>query len=162
MPYETAFLYNKLRVFGFFWLQFCTIGEPSDLWSGTRNWIILPNAPNVIIIDHDGDGLPTSWEIIHEPSLASGCSRWVWGDNSRGDLDGDGLTNQYEYALGLDPKSIDTDKDGLPIGLRFGMDCMPRMEVELANMGSLVILMGMASLTIKTESQMIRRQVALS
>lgn len=33
-----------------------------------------------------------------------------------GDLDGDGLTNQQEAALGTDPYKIDTDGDGMPDG----------------------------------------------
>ena len=34
------------------------------------------------------------------------------GDNSDDDIDGDGLSNLREFALGTDPYDIDTDGDG--------------------------------------------------
>lgn len=57
--------------------------------------------------DLDGDGLRDDWENS------------FFGDLSQtpdGDHDGDGLTNQEEFTLQLDPSNVDTDGDGLTDG----------------------------------------------
>ncbi|MCB9795473.1 MAG: VCBS repeat-containing protein [Alphaproteobacteria bacterium] len=55
--------------------------------------------------DADADGPPDGWEA------AAGLDTSV--DDSADDLDGDGLTNAQEYALGLDPGDRDSDRDGV-------------------------------------------------
>jgi hypothetical protein len=56
--------------------------------------------------DDDNDGLPDAWETTHrlDPLDPADAGR---------DLDGDGLTNSREYALGTDPRDEDTDDDGV-------------------------------------------------
>jgi sugar lactone lactonase YvrE len=55
--------------------------------------------------DADCDGLPDQWERDHglNPN---------WAGDALLDLDGDGLSNLEEYALGTDPRNRDTDGDG--------------------------------------------------
>lgn len=58
-------------------------------------------------IDTDGDGMPNTWE-------------WKYGLNfndatdASADADYDGLTNLREFRLGTNPKSVDSDNDGVP------------------------------------------------
>ena len=59
--------------------------------------------------DADCDGLPDDWEIAH--GLNPG-----WAGDALLDLDGDGLTNLQEYALGTNPRNRDTDGDGYSDG----------------------------------------------
>ncbi|NKB24956.1 MAG: DUF1565 domain-containing protein [Kiritimatiellae bacterium] len=63
-------------------------------------------------IDIDGDGLPDWWEIENnlDHTIPTG------DDGPSGDPDGDGLTNQQEYMLGLSGNQFDTDNDGLGDG----------------------------------------------
>ena len=58
--------------------------------------------------DDDGDGLPTSWEMLHE------LDHWIANgpDGADGDGDGDGIPNFLEWALNLDPN--ERDPEGLP------------------------------------------------
>ncbi|GAA5129108.1 hypothetical protein GCM10023212_36650 [Luteolibacter yonseiensis] len=70
--------------------------------------------------DTDDDYLPDGWEITHafNPKSASGVN------GASGDVDGDGVTNQYEFLLNLDPRDStthtvndgvrDRDGDGMP------------------------------------------------
>lgn len=57
--------------------------------------------------DSDSDGMPDSWELHHFGNLSQGGS---------GDFDGDGISNEDEYLLGLNPNLPDTDGDGMPDG----------------------------------------------
>jgi Bacterial TSP3 repeat len=67
--------------------------------------------------DTDGDFLPDGWEVTHN-FIPIGVA------NNLGDPDGDGILNQYEYLLGLNPRNsvsgqvadnlIDLDSDGMP------------------------------------------------
>ena len=60
--------------------------------------------------------MPDGWEVLHGLNAASQA-----GVNGRfGDLDGDGVSNGEEYALGLDPSMVDTDGDGLDDGTELG------------------------------------------
>ena len=62
--------------------------------------------------DLDDDNLPDAWEAQNGLNPAdNGLSDPR--DGHYGDWDGDGLNNLEEYQLGTDPKSIDTDGDGL-------------------------------------------------
>ena len=54
--------------------------------------------------DADGDDMADDWETAY------------FGDTDRdgsGDYDGDGTTDQQEYANGTDPTNLDTDEDGV-------------------------------------------------
>ena len=54
--------------------------------------------------DTDDDGLPDSWELMFG----------VLGDFSTGgNADGDGLTDEQEFAEGTDPSKADSDEDGV-------------------------------------------------
>lgn len=55
--------------------------------------------------DGEADGLPDGWETEHGLDLT--------GDDSADDPDGDGLSNEEEYASGTDPHDTDTDGDGV-------------------------------------------------
>lgn len=55
--------------------------------------------------DTDGDGQPDAWE------LAEGTDPFT--PDGTADQDGDGLSNEAEYALGTDPAEADTDGDGV-------------------------------------------------
>ena len=70
--------------------------------------------------DSDGDGLPDAWEIIH------GLDPWDDGtrgesspgakdgpNGAKGDPDGDGLINIYEYWSGTNPRAVDSDGNGV-------------------------------------------------
>ena len=60
-------------------------------------------------VDTDLDGLDDEWEHVNglDPLSASG------DQGADGDLDGDGLSNLIERALGTNPSNVDTDGDGL-------------------------------------------------
>lgn len=75
-------------------------GKP---WSETP-WIYPSYTSNY---DSDNDGLPDTWEISRFGNLSQD---WA------GDLDGDGLYNARELALGTDGNDADSDGDGIPDG----------------------------------------------
>ncbi len=58
------------------------------------------------IADSDGDGIPDWWEEYFFGSIDS-CA-------PDGDDDGDLITNRNEYLAGTNPRSSDTDGDGVP------------------------------------------------
>ena len=77
-----------------------------------------PNADITQTIDEDEDDIPDSWEKL-------------WGLDPSDidpfdDLDGDGLSNMFEYDNGLDPTSRDTDNDGIRDQDEFDMGMDPR------------------------------------
>lgn len=51
--------------------------------------------------------------------LSLGCGSEAPGS---GDIDGDGLTNQEETALGTDPRDVDSDRDGIEDGVEVDLD----------------------------------------
>ncbi len=66
---------------------------------------LLVSFENPLFVDSDRDGMEDAWETSNglDPSF----------DDRRDDLDGDGLSNIEEYALGTRPDQGDTDGDGL-------------------------------------------------
>lgn len=80
----------------FYWVRVSNVIGSTD--STTATLTLLPPP------DTDTDGLPDAWETTH--GLNSGASS---ADNGRlGDPDHDGIPNLLEYAMGLDPKSAET------------------------------------------------------
>ncbi|MGD9873205.1 MAG: LamG-like jellyroll fold domain-containing protein [Kiritimatiellia bacterium] len=71
--------------------------------------------------DTDGDGLPDAWELINHLNAydngfggQSAAGKLDGPFGAYGDLDGDGLKNIYEYWAGTNPRSDDSDGDGIP------------------------------------------------
>ncbi len=60
--------------------------------------------------DTDGDGLMDGWEVQYGLNPLNGSG----ADGRDGDPDGDGLSNFLEQTLGSNPRSLDSDNDGLP------------------------------------------------
>ena len=58
------------------------------------------------LADHDTDGLPDWWELMHGFNPGQ-------GGHSEEDVDQDGLNTLAEYQRGTDPRNRDTDGDGL-------------------------------------------------
>ncbi|NLF17945.1 MAG: hypothetical protein GX595_11955, partial [Lentisphaerae bacterium] len=65
--------------------------------------------------DTDGDSIPDWWELAHNLDALAGS------DGSQ-DLDGDGLTNLYEYLAGTLPRQRDSDGNGIQDGKEHGDD----------------------------------------
>lgn len=88
--------------------------------------------PNYLDTDDDGDGVPTADEVaaasgdyFHDGD-GDGAVDWLDADDEdgpRGDLDGDGLTNEEEECLGSDPTNADTDGDTVFDGEEAGPPC---------------------------------------
>ena len=72
---------------------------------GDRNPIWQAITVEHLVPDTDGDGLPDGWEILKFGNIGA--------QTGGGDADADGLPNQAEYQLGLNPASPDSDNDGL-------------------------------------------------
>ena len=98
------------------------IDTDQDGLSDAFERIVTKTDPN--LADTDGDGMSDGWE--HEfrdegfnPRMANanGTSART-GPND--DLDGDGLSNREECALGTDPTNRDTDGDGITDGDEVG------------------------------------------
>ncbi len=70
--------------------------------------------------DSDFDGLPDAWEMIHELD-AWDDGRWQESapgskdgpNGAKGDRDGDGLRNNYEFWARNNPRAIDSDRNGV-------------------------------------------------
>ena len=70
-------------------------------------------------IDSDMDGMPDDWENAYLT------------EDSSGDPDNDGLTNDQEYLAGTNPLDPDTDSDGLPDGFEgVGQDLDPNADYD--------------------------------
>ncbi|WOO39344.1 hypothetical protein [Rubellicoccus peritrichatus] len=63
--------------------------------------------------DSDDDTLPDAWEVTHSLDPLDDGSGSI-SNGPDGDPDSDTLLNSREYALGTNPRSNDTDGDGLP------------------------------------------------
>jgi hypothetical protein len=96
-------------------------GDPDG--DGLDNLSEIQNNTDPFRTDTDYDYLPDGWEIQHGLVAASSIQiddTWVYGyddvNGTYGDPDGDGIQNQYEYVLGFDPQSANTD--GIPDATR--------------------------------------------
>ncbi|WP_444923582.1 hypothetical protein ACJJH9_18055 [Microbulbifer sp. DLAB2-AF] len=70
-------------------------------------------------IDEDADGIKDSWEYIYFGGLGHDLSL---------DSDGDGLTDEDEGLLEIDPSTSDTDADGMPDLWEVNNNLDPRMN----------------------------------
>lgn len=74
--------------------------------------LLASDATDPLDPDTDHDGLPDGFERTH--GLNPNDDGTTDPDNgSAGDLDGDGLSNATELALGTDPSKLDSDGDGI-------------------------------------------------
>jgi hypothetical protein len=73
-------------------------GMAFTLYSGRAAWdsagIVVPDMDGDGVADIDADGLPDNWEMTHFGNL---------NQTGTDDPDGDGITNLWEYRLGLNP-----------------------------------------------------------
>ena len=79
---------------------------------------VSTNMPSGLALDSDGDGMPDEWE------LANGLNPYDPSDAAQ-DADHDGLTNLQEYPLGLDPWNPDMDGDGINDGGEVALGTSP-------------------------------------
>jgi len=77
--------------------------------SGTSPVVIFGYVPRVPWIDHDGDGMYSSWEI------ANSLNQYQSSD-AYSDTDADHMTAIREFLAGLDPNDDDQDNDGIKDG----------------------------------------------
>ncbi len=89
--------------------------QAADL-AGNRSPVTPAETPARSYADGDRDGMEDGWEISNGLDPAA--------DDSRGDMDGDGLTNGGEHRHESDPGNPDSDGDGHSDGdeARFGSD----------------------------------------
>lgn len=94
----------------FFWRVAVTdTDSDGDGFNDYDEWL---KGTAIHLADRDDDGLPDEWEILH--GLDPDDDGTIDPDQAPyGDLDGDGLTNIYEYWYGTNPQNADTDADGL-------------------------------------------------
>ena len=77
-----------------------TLQVNANALSGSRSITVT------VIPDYDRDRLPNAWELQHQLNPLDPT-------DAMGDDDGDTLSNSDEYALGTNPRSSDTDADGV-------------------------------------------------
>ena len=78
--------------------------------------------PNPLIPDADGDGMEDGWEKAYglDPTVK----------DADGDLDGDGLTNIQEFAIGTYPDDRDSDNDGMEDGWEYSYGLNPMVSQD--------------------------------
>jgi chitodextrinase len=96
----------------FSWLAF-NGNLTRDVWLDEVR--VGPNCP--LFDDRDLDGLDDTWE------LGNGLS--VGSVDAASDLDGDGLSNQDEFARGTKPQTRDSDGDGFEDGVEVDLRTNP-------------------------------------
>jgi hypothetical protein len=91
-----------------------TFPPTDDIETKLRIAAGLPLATTVTVIALDADGQSATNVIA--VNVLPDLDRDGIPDRDDPDIDGDGLTNDQEIALGTDPRNPDTDGDGLPDG----------------------------------------------
>jgi len=83
--------------------------DPDPDHDGLTNAEEIALGTDPLKADTDGDGLLDGWEVKYglNPLSSSGA------DGRDGDPDADGLSNFLEQTLGSNPRSLDSDNDGL-------------------------------------------------
>lgn len=105
----------------------------------TEDGLAVMDVPVIFLqdCDTDQDGLPDSWEYLHNAGQADWLA--VFGVENRPsapdvhgtafgaytDSDGDGLNDFAEYYSGTHPHEVDSDGDGIPDGLDYALGFAP-------------------------------------
>lgn len=110
-----TYLIRQISRFGFFTAEILLFDNDQEIY-----WSTDPHNP-----DSDQDQMPDGWEANNglRPLL----------DDSREDVDADGLSNIDEYRIGTDPINSDSDFDSIPDGweVSYGLDPMFAADVWL-------------------------------
>jgi uncharacterized protein (TIGR03382 family) len=124
-----------LEEYLYIWLRYCP-SDMSILTDPLQNtdadlggaWPITPDSiPDYLDTDDDGDGNPTDIEGDGDID-GDGLVNYLDmndADGPLGDVDQDGIDNQTELALGMDPNSNDSDGDGISDEIEIGNAISP-------------------------------------
>lgn len=91
---------------------------------------------NPLSADSDDDTLPDWWEVQHgvDPLSSNGM------DGKDGDPDGDAILNKNEYCYATNPRSSDTDNDGLTDSEEIGRIVIENSNVTFSTTGKQTLL----------------------
>ena len=120
---------------------------PQTAQAGAQRFFLVQKLPSTSTVDTDTDGLPDVYELLRptqlDPLNPADAATDPDGNGqtflqeylaSLNDADLDGLPNELEAALGLNPLVADTDGDGLIDGLEdFDNDGLPNAGEVLLN-----------------------------